>query len=322
MGRGGQRRSSFAVQDLTMLTEIQVRRFAHESGIKDLQVVEKEIVLTYLLQLLAEKGFLKEVAFKGGTCIRKTWFGAKGRFSTGLDFTCIAAGKSADDFVLQLHELMMAPFHDIQFNLDLGDGWYETGDGVSWGCEPHYKHTWGEGTIKLQVSNREVPTLTPNDRAQLEISYFKLLPFRPSAIPCLRIEEILAEKIRATYQREKPRDIWDLDQFADRPMPDALIRKLVVTKLWQVSDAFVPDKWFEKLKQAAKWDWDDLRQLVRGGSPDPKLMLERCTKRFAFLSQLDADEAALAADPHQRQSVVHKRSIEACNRLAQEHRLK
>jgi len=67
----------------------------------------------------------------------------------------------------------------------------------------------------VQVSNREVPTLTPDDRAQLEISYFKLLPFKPSAIPCLRIEGILAENIRATYQREKPRDIWDLDQFAD-----------------------------------------------------------------------------------------------------------
>jgi len=57
----------------------------------------------------------------------------------------------------------------------------------------------GEGTIRLQVSNREMPTLTPDERGQLEISYFKLLPFKPSTIPCLRIEEILAEKIRATY---------------------------------------------------------------------------------------------------------------------------
>ena len=107
-----------------MLTQLQVRRFAQESGIKDLQIVEKEIVLTYLLQLLSEKDFLKEVAFKGGTCIRKTWFGTKGRFSTDLDFTSAVTGKSADDFVIQLHELMSAPYHDIRFNLDLGDkGW-------------------------------------------------------------------------------------------------------------------------------------------------------------------------------------------------------
>ena len=306
-----------------MLTQVQVRRFAYESGIRDLQVVEKEIVLTYLLQLLSEKGFLKEVAFKGGTCIRKTWFGAKGRFSTDLDFTSVVAGKVADDAVIQLADLMSAPFHDIQFGLDLGDkGWYETGDGVSWGSEPHYRHAWGEGTIKLQVSNREAPTLPLDDRSQLEVSYFGLLPFKPSAIPCLRIEEILAEKIRATYQRDKPRDIWDLDQFANRPLPEALIRKLVVTKLWQANDSFSPDKWFKKLEQATKWDWDDLRQLVRGGAPDPKLMLERCAKHFAFLKQLAADEEMLAADPHKRRVDVHKQSIEVCNRLAQEQRLK
>lgn len=250
-----------------MLTQIQVRRFAHESGIRDLQVAEKEIVLTYLLQLLAEKGFLKEVAFKGGTCMRKTWFGAKGRFSTDLDFTSVAPGKSADDAVLQLAGLMSAPFHAIQFDIDLGDkGWYEAGDGLSWGSEPHYRHAWGEGTIKLQVSNREVPTLAPDARPQLDVSYFKLLPFRPSTIPCLRIEEILAEKIRATYQRDKPRDLWDLDQFASRPLPEALIRKLAVLKLWQARTAFAPERWFAKLEQAIRWNWDDLRQLVRGGS--------------------------------------------------------
>lgn len=104
-------------------------------------------------------------------------------------------------------------------------------------------------------------------------------------------------------------------------MPEALIRKLVVIKLWQVRDAFVPDKWFAKLAQAVKWDWDDLRQLVRGGAPDPKSMLERCTRRFAFLAQLDPDEVILAADPHQRRADIHKRSVEECNRLALEQRL-
>lgn len=72
-----------------MLTQAQVRRFAYDSGVRDLQVVEKEIVLTHLLQLFSEKGFVKVVAFKGGTCIRKTWLGTSGRFSTDLDFTSV-----------------------------------------------------------------------------------------------------------------------------------------------------------------------------------------------------------------------------------------
>jgi predicted nucleotidyltransferase component of viral defense system len=50
-------------------------------------IAEKEIVLTYLLQLLAERGILDRLAFKGGTCIRKMIMGSQGRFSTDLDFT-------------------------------------------------------------------------------------------------------------------------------------------------------------------------------------------------------------------------------------------
>lgn len=52
-------------------------------------VAEKEIVLTYLLQLMAERGILERLAFKGGTCLRKMFLGSVGRFSTDLDFTRI-----------------------------------------------------------------------------------------------------------------------------------------------------------------------------------------------------------------------------------------
>jgi predicted nucleotidyltransferase component of viral defense system len=187
--------------------------------------------------------------------------------------------------------------------------------------EPRYQHDLGGGLLKLQVSHRETPTLPPDSRRQLEISYFKLLPFQPADLPCLRIEEILAEKIRATYQRNKPRDIWDLDNFAGRPFHEPLIRKLVIIKLWQVRDSFSSDRWNAKLNDARVWDWYDLRQLVRGGESDPKLILERCAKRFAFLADMNADEAALAADPYQRRYDIHQELISECNALAREHRL-
>ncbi len=50
-------------------------------------IAENEIVLTYLLQLMAERGLLGKLAFKGGTCRRKMFIGSGGRFSTDLDFT-------------------------------------------------------------------------------------------------------------------------------------------------------------------------------------------------------------------------------------------
>lgn len=305
-----------------MLEEREVRRFAYDSGIRDLQIVEKEIVLTHFLQLLAERGFLRQLAFKGGTCIRKTWLGSTGRFSTDIDFTSLITDRPAEDFILELADLAAEPYQGIRFEVELGEGgWYEAGDAVSWAAEPRYAHHWGRGTIKLQVSNREAPTLGVEERAQLEQSYFRSLAFAPAVLPCLAIEEILAEKIRATYQRNKPRDIWDLHHFAARPLPQALIRKLVVLKLWQSRDTFVPERWLAKLEDARGWDWDDLRTLVRGGVPDRAAMLARCRERFAFLAELDPDEATLAADGHQRRCDLHAVLTEQCRAMAQGQRL-
>ena len=70
-----------------MLTRPQVQRYAAESGLRDIMIAEKEVVLTYLLELMSAHGILDRLAFKGGTCLRKMFMGSQGRFSTDLDFT-------------------------------------------------------------------------------------------------------------------------------------------------------------------------------------------------------------------------------------------
>jgi predicted nucleotidyltransferase component of viral defense system len=47
-------------------------------------------------------------------------------------------------------------------------------------------------------------------------------------IACLALPEIIAEKLRACYQRNKARDIHDLGVFATRPLDQPLVRRLVV----------------------------------------------------------------------------------------------
>jgi predicted nucleotidyltransferase component of viral defense system len=59
-----------------------VQRYAVESGLRDIMIAEKEVVLTFLLQLLSERCILNRLAFKGGTCLRKMFVGSQGRFST------------------------------------------------------------------------------------------------------------------------------------------------------------------------------------------------------------------------------------------------
>ncbi|MPZ20162.1 MAG: hypothetical protein GEV06_19925 [Luteitalea sp.] len=84
---------------------------------------------------------------------------------------------------------------------------------------------------QAQISRRETPTLAVERRAQVEQSYFGHLPFAPAEVVCLSLPEVLAEKIRACYQRSKARDIYDLGMFATRPLDQPLVRRLVVLKL-------------------------------------------------------------------------------------------
>lgn len=70
-----------------MLGINELRTIAARSGARDAGNFEIDVVLTYLLQLFAEKGITEYVAFKGGTYLRKMVFGPRGRLSTHLDFT-------------------------------------------------------------------------------------------------------------------------------------------------------------------------------------------------------------------------------------------
>jgi len=247
-----------------MLTQPQVRRYSAQSGLRDMMIAEKEIVLTFLLQLLSEHGILDRVAFKGGTCLRKMIIGSQGRFSTDLDFTGLEEHHH-EDVILAMMEAFEKEFHGIRFGIP-DNSYYETIDGLSWGVNPTYSHEWnaaGDSEIKLQISRRETPTLPTQRKPQCEQSYFSLLPFAPAEITCLALPEILAEKIRACYQRSKARDIYDLGAWATRPLDQALIRRLVVLKLWQARDTFEPARLMAKFKEGREFDWDDLGDLVR-----------------------------------------------------------
>ena len=90
-----------------MLTRPQVQRYTAESGLRNIMIAEKEVILTYLLQLLAEHEILGRLAFKGGTCLRKMFIGTGGRFSTDLDFTALEE-HDHEDIILE----MMAAFEE------------------------------------------------------------------------------------------------------------------------------------------------------------------------------------------------------------------
>ena len=286
-----------------MLTQPDVRRYSNQSGLRDMMVAEKEIVLTFLLQLLSERGILDRLAFKGGTCLRKMFLGSQGRFSTDMDFTALAE-HDHEDVILAMMGAFEEEFHGIKFHIP-DDTYYETLDGLSWGVNPTYSHEWnraGDSEIRLQISRRETPTLAPERRPQCEQSYLRLLPFAPAEITCLVLTEILAEKIRACYQRNKARDIYDLGIYATRPLDQPQLRRLVVLKLWQAGDTLDPARLMRKFEEGTEFDWDDLRDLVRRTEEIDRVKIcTACAGGFRFLADLSPEERVLANDAHQRE---------------------
>jgi len=117
--------------------------------------------------------------------------------------------------------------------------------------------------------------------------------------------EILAEKIRACYQRNKARDIYDLGMFATRPLDQQLIRRLLVLKLWQARDTFDPARLMQKFEEGRVFDWDDLRDLLRRDARiDRERICAECVRGLRFLADLTPEERTLANDPHQREQAL------------------
>src|ERR1700722_18681261 len=129
-----------------MLPRPQVQRYSAESGLRDIMIAEKEVVLTFMLQLLLERGLLDRFAFKGGTCLCKMVIGSQGRFSTDLDFTALEE-HDHETVILDMMEAFDQPFHGIQFSIP-DNSYYRVQGGLSWGVNPIYTHAWsGESEV-------------------------------------------------------------------------------------------------------------------------------------------------------------------------------
>ena len=291
-----------------------VDRYAHQSGVKDQLVAEREVVLTYALHALAEAKALDLLAFKGGTCLRKIVFGSTGRFSEDLDFTL--CGNDDQQALTALYEVFNREHHGVVFSLD--DEWYETSDGF--GMQVQYRHRWNtSGKFRLQVSTREKPTLGVSSRAMAEQLYFKDLEFERFDVPCLEPLEMAAEKVRAAFQRAKVRDLYDLHLLARQKFDGELLRGLVVLKLWQVRDGFDGPGFFNKLR-GSEYDWQDLQRLLRPSERvEQETIIAGIELHFRKLKELTELEGHVVADAKKgarNEPLGDRLRAEICSRFA------
>ena len=214
-----------------MLSLSQLRQAAGQAK-RDIHHIEIDVLLTFLLQMFSENGLMNDLAFKGGTMLRKMVFGPQGRLSTDLDFT-LRSDRDFDDIMFDLLELLDEEYRGITFRLERDKDCYITDDSGS--VNPVCSHEANPRgvKIKIQISRRERPILSVSEIAQIDQVYFRNLDFQPLDIPCLAFEEVVSEKIRAASQRAKIRDLYDLSEISQLTFNESCVRSLAVLKLWQ-----------------------------------------------------------------------------------------
>ena len=276
-----------------MIADKFVDLYSRNAGLRDKLVAERDVVLTYALNSLIDDGVMANLAFKGGTCLRKVVFGSSGRFSEDLDFT-LSSDLSEDDVLLRLVEALNRTHHGIAFTFD---EYYKTDDDASFGGDVFYRHDWNDrGHFRLQVSLRERPTLPVIARVMQPQSYFAQMEFKAPDVRVLAPIEMIAEKVRAAFQRAKVRDLYDLHRFAATPFDGELLRRLVVLKLWQVRDQFDPELFFARLHDG-RYDWMDLQRLLRSSERlEPEEVLRSVEARFTVLRNLTDLEHEVISD--------------------------
>lgn len=238
-----------------MIPKIQILEHAKEQQLQA-TTIEKDYILGWLLYGIGSHPRLSRWVFKGGTCLKKCFFETY-RFSEDLDFT-VAQGTPYDD-------------SSIRVGLQEVAAWIEDRTGVQFdhnGIDiDRYANKRGKTTfqakmtyagplalarrqlqrVKFDLTQDEIVANNP-DRRPVFHPYTDAMDPQPTVL-CYGVDEILAEKTRALYERQgRARDVYDvvhisrnfresieperarriaLDKFAYKELPNPAVSVIV-----------------------------------------------------------------------------------------------
>ena len=260
-----------------------------------------DIAQDHLLWHLDRNGHFADgsLVFKGGTSLRKCRLGTLGRFSTDLDFNA-----PSDDTVLavceSIHEARVGGF---QFTLGSASD-----DGRHWALDIVHEEL-GRPDIAASVEFARRPlALTPQRLRCQELAIHRNYDFALPELPVIALEEACAEKLARWRRTALQRDCYDLAWYATQILDESLIRRLWVLKVWgDVVQDGRGNKPLDPTVITTRRSLKDFQPDSMGKLTQP-VELERWEQtvrtRFAFLTELDADEQHWArCDPRDAYAV-------------------
>ena len=201
-----------------MINSAEISKQAHRLGLGD-KTIEKDYVLTWVLNAIAASPLHDLLAFKGGTAIKKMYV-PDYRFSEDLDFTLLDIRQTNAELRTAVEELF--PWLAREANLTLATQRVE-------------EHSSGNPTIylnyvgplqaaltsrflKVDFSRDEDLAFPPEER-RIQSSYSDCQA-RDAVLVVYSLEEILVEKLRSLLTRTEPRDLYDIHYLLTNRMVD------------------------------------------------------------------------------------------------------
>jgi len=201
-----------------MISSAEISKMAHRLGLGD-KTIEKDYVLTWILNAIAESPLNDLLAFKGGTAIKKMYV-PDYRFSEDLDFTLLNTRRTNNELRTAVEELF--PWLASEANIALALQRVEEHDS---GNPTMYLNYIGplqaaltSRFLKVDFS-RDEDLVFPTAKRRIQSSYSDCQVHNLMLV-VYSMEEILVEKLRSLLTRTEPRDLYDVHYIFTNRMVD------------------------------------------------------------------------------------------------------
>lgn len=272
------------------LTETKLRTWANRIGVENLALAEQDYRLLTLLEILYSQDLIsKKLLMKGGTALNKLYLKETSRLSVDLDFNHVGGKNEVLRERPELRETLVTILKEQ-------DDTYRVS----------FKRNYNQTTVKAKYSS----LTSVNQQLKLEISHIERIPIvepvvREAISPQMSfgiatysLEELLATKLRALFERFAGRDIYDLYFTAKLAPNKLLIKKMFLYYFYRSRKVYDPKTHFEALRERLdqRKYVDDVRGFVR---PSVSFSLEDAAdfviSEYSMLTELDdSDERFLS----------------------------
>lgn len=244
------------------------------SPIQGAEAAAVDIAQDLMLRHLHDIGLLDELAFKGGTALRKLYAGTQGRFSLDLDFSV----RDLDGDATATLELLV----EAVSGLVLGPFRYGATDRRGKTHLTIVTDLTQTGSLSSKLDVNPPPWLEPIRRGWIPMDIHAQYGGPLPQLAVVRLEENIAEKTARLNRTTTARDVYDLvwlwRNYRDGGGLDTdLVRRLAVLKIWvdayglsgpgelawkpgHEAHPFDPSAWL-RVRPAWEFDSQDIGQL-------------------------------------------------------------